>query len=135
MYYCLKCKQEWDRDDLIFITTDTTDRKENVPACPLCKIPCLNLDKEEAQKGIEIIETLTRLVNSLSLSGDLHKLMAIKLALTHRTLQQSTMRLLYGIIVEYSKSLEKMGTDLRNEDAKAFADRVAQMEDVYFSLI
>lgn len=120
--YCPKC--DADRD------YNQTEKG----LCLGCKTPCLDVSKEDAQTAIKIIEDLTHMVNSLSLSGDIQKIMATKLVRSHRTLQQSTMRLLYGLITEYSKLLKEWGTDPRNENAKIFADRVAEMK-VYFSLI
>lgn len=133
MYYCLKCKTSLGDDDVII---QTTEMKRNFPVCPFCKTPCLDqYEVESVQKGKGLIKELTCLVNSMSLSDRVCEEMARQLACSHRTLQQSTMRLLYGIIVQYSKILETMGTDPRNEDAKKFADQVANLKDVYFSLI
>ena len=99
-------------------------------------INALNAHTREMISKVEkIIEDLSDFVNTMSMDNTVIPAMAQRLCRTHRTLQQSTIRLLYGLLVEYSKCLEKYGTDPRNEDAKAFADKVRHLENVYFSFI
>jgi hypothetical protein len=55
----------------------------------------------------------------------------LKLARTHRTLQQNFWRTIHAIALHY----KDMGYDLRNEDSIKFCKMIAELGDIYFAFV
>lgn len=90
---------------------------------------------EEILQGI--IEQLAQVVNNMAFDyKEGSEILADALVRKHRTLQQSTVRLLAGMIKEYVRLIdeEKWGTDLRNEACLEWARKVAGF-DSYFPTV
>lgn len=79
----------------------------------------------------EIIVSFNKLVNNMTFDYDsASNIMAQKFLCTHRTLQQSTIKLIACFI----KKISTFNTDLRNEAAIKWANDVAKI-DSYFPFI
>lgn len=82
----------------------------------------------------EIVDDLSRLVNNMAFDYPQgSQIMAEALRKKHRTLQQSTIRLIAGALTKYAE-LEPYGTDPRNEAAKEWAVKVSEIDN-YFPFI
>lgn len=78
----------------------------------------------------KLVETISDTVNQTNSCGINYEEMSDRIALAiyrnHRTLQQSYWRLIAGIIKSYAKLCKERGTDLRNEAAAEWCDKVAE---------
>jgi len=84
--------------------------------------------EKEAAPFIEMIEKLADNANSMSQDEkNIATSMAEAFSRQHRTLQQSSMRILAAFISEVGKTEDRF-TDLRNEDAIAWARKVSELE-------
>jgi hypothetical protein len=52
----------------------------------------------------------------------------------HRTFQQATVKSVHAILKDYAGDAQIRGTDLRNQDAVAWAEKVTR-EEVYFPFL
>jgi glycine/serine hydroxymethyltransferase len=86
----------------------------------------IDVRKEKDDKALEeIIERLSAIVNNLSFDYDeASKTMASQFACVHRTLQQSTIKL----IAEFIRKVSVSNHDLRNEAAIEWAKKVASID-------
>ena len=82
--------------------------------------------KEKNEKALEeIIECLSGMVNNMAFDYDeAAKILSSRFVRVHRTLQQSTLRL----IARFMKSISGFDTDLRNEAGIEWAKKVSQID-------
>jgi len=99
----------------------------------------LLLRKKEAQdRGKAIGAALTDALNTYNYEKDLVQGFIEGVVGSHRTLQQSTMRALYALILKWAEMYEKGYYDPRNEKTVKFCKQIKDMaenEKVYFPFV
>ena len=87
---------------------------------------------------IEGMDKVERFINNMSLDNkNTADFIADRYLLMHRTLQQSLIRLIYGVIKRLGRyyELNPNAFDLRNEGAKTWIQKVAKIDDIYLPLV
>ena len=97
------------------------------------------VEREKREKSvIDGMQYLETFVNSSSFNDSkMADLIVTQYLNMHRTLQQSLIRLIYGVIKRLGRyyELNPNAFDLRNEGAKTWIQKVAKIEDSYFPFV
>ncbi len=96
------------------------------------------LEKEYYGKGQRIAAELSSSLNSFSFQDELKKGFIDALMREHRTLQQSTMKVFYEVIMAWAERKESGNFDERNKATVEFCKKIKdtfEKEDIYFPFI
>ena len=99
----------------------------------------MNEYEEKAQDaGVEAAKILTKALNNMSYENVSIKAFVNAITTSHRTLQQSTMRAILALIMEWASKEEEGCFDGRNEATVKFCKKIKELaieENAYFPFI